>query len=398
MVELRGPRCTSWLGRLHRHEGFRAEDAASYYDYSLLGTEPVEQFGSEPTDYSTDVVAKRAVDFITGADPATPLFAVFAPYGPHAPFHSAPRHAGLWPKERLQAPANEADISDKPAFMQALLPLPTPKLRRITRKQHETLLSVDEAVRQIYDALGPDRAANTLFVLLSDNGLMNGDHRLLGKYVPYAGATEIPLLMRWDGVIEAGQVNSRVFTIQDVTTTIVEAAGASLPTEGVGYLSPPRDGTVLEGIETTKDGFTRPAYCGWRTERYLYVRYSNGAGEELYDYDVDPAELDNRVTDPAYAETLEQLRATAQPACTPGPPGFLWDAEPRPRRLPATRGRLHGVSRRVRGRAAAPGHRPSTWPRAGPPHAEQRPQPALRRRPVGRTCHRGARRLHRGAA
>lgn len=302
--------------------------AASYYNYSLLGTEPVEQFGTEPSDYSTDVVAGRATEFITGADPSAPVFVLFAPYGPHSPFKSAPRHTGLWPKERLQPPSNEADITDKPAFMQALLPLPTRQLRRIMRKQHETLLSVDDAVRQIHDALGPDRAANTIFVMLSDNGLMNGDHRLVHKYVPYASATEIPLLMRWDGVIAPGQVDDRVFTIQDVTATIVEATGAALPTEGVGYLSPAREGTVLEGIETTKDGFTRPAYCGWRTERYLYVRYSNGAGEELYDYEVDPAELDNRATDPAYAETLDQLRATAQPACTPGPPGFLWDAEP----------------------------------------------------------------------
>lgn len=34
------------------------------------------------------------------------------------------------------------------------------------------------------------------------------------------------------------------------------------------------------------------------------------------------------IADPAYTKTLDQLRAVAQPLCSPGPPGFLWDAEP----------------------------------------------------------------------
>jgi N-acetylglucosamine-6-sulfatase len=131
------------------------------------------------------------------------------------------------------------------------------------------------------------------------------------------------------GRSDPASLDSRVITIQDVTATIVDAAGAALPTEGVSYLTDAeRTGSVVEGIETTKDGFTRPAYCGWRTKRYLYVRYSDGAGEELYDYDLDPAELDNRADDPAYADVAAALRDTSEKACSPAPPGFVWDARP----------------------------------------------------------------------
>lgn len=305
-----------------------AGGGGAYYDYQLLGSAPTESYGTEAAAYSTDVLASKASDFVAATDVAAPFFVIYAPFGPHAPSNAAPRHLGLWPGAPVLPPANEVDISDKPSFMQSLAPIPNRKLRKAVRKQHESLLSVDEGVQQVLTAIGPDRAANTLFVFLSDNSLMNGEHRLLGKYVPYAGATEIPIAMRWDGVLPAGQVDSRIFTIQDVATTIVEAAGATLPTEGVAYPSGAGDGTVVEGIETTKDGFTRPAYCGWRTEQYLYVRYSNGAGEELYDYAVDPDELNNSTADPAYTETLDHLRAVAQPLCSPGPPGFLWDAEP----------------------------------------------------------------------
>ncbi|MCZ3385837.1 MAG: sulfatase-like hydrolase/transferase, partial [Actinomycetia bacterium] len=289
-----------------------AGGGGAYYDYQLVGSAPSESYGANAEDYSTDVLAAKASDFVATTDPSAPFFVVYAPFGPHAPSNAAPRHVGMWPGAPIQPPTNEADMTDKPAFMQTLGPIPNRKLRRTIRKQHESLLSVDEGVHQIIDTLGPERSTNTLFVFLSDNALMNGDHRLLGKYVPYAGATEIPIVMRWDNLLPPGQVDSRIFTIQDVTTTIVEAAGATLPTEGVGYPSGTREGTVVEGIETTKDGFTRPAYCGWRTEQYLYVRYNNGAGEELYDYGVDPDELNNSVADPAYTKTLDQLRAVAQ--------------------------------------------------------------------------------------
>jgi arylsulfatase A-like enzyme len=300
----------------------------AYYSYDLLGTGSPESFGTAPEDYSSDVLAAKASDFVTGSDPGSPFFVVYAPFGPHAPSNPAPRHVGTWSTAALQPPANEADMSDKPAFMQSLPLLPNRQLRRAIRKQNESLMAIDEGVQRLIDAVGPDRAANTLFVYLSDNALLNGDHRLLGKYVPYEGATEIPIVLRWDGVIPAGQVDPTIFTIQDVTTTIIEAAGATLPTEGHGYLSGTRDGTVVEGVAVNTTGIARPAYCGWRTEQYLYVRYSNGSGEELYDYAVDPHELDNRAADPSYTDTLGQLRAIAQPACSPGPPGFLWDAEP----------------------------------------------------------------------
>ena len=301
----------------------------AYYNYSLVGTQPSESYANEPADYSTDVVAQKTEEFIAATDPSAPLFVVYAPFGPHAPYTPAPRHLGAWPKEPLTPPVNEVDISDKPEFMQSLLPIAKRKLRKMIRRQHQALISIDEAVQDIYTSLGGARAANTLFVFLSDNALMNGDHRLLGKYVPYEGATEIPIHMSWDGVIDPAGFDDRVFTIQDVTATIVDAAGANLSTEGFSYLAPGRRaGSVVEGVETSKNGFTRPAYCGWRTERYLYTRYSNGAGEELYDYDVDPAELDNRLNDPAYTDVLDELRSEAEATCSPGPPDYVWDAEP----------------------------------------------------------------------
>ena len=83
-----------------------------YYDYTLDGV----SYGSEATDYSTDVIAQRAVNIIenSGTDP---LFLYIAPYGPHSPYTPAPRH--------LTAPVSDLvhgsdftgfneNVSDKP--------------------------------------------------------------------------------------------------------------------------------------------------------------------------------------------------------------------------------------------------------------------------------------------
>ena len=296
----------------------------AYYHYDLLGSEPTQSYGNDPADYSTDVLAQRTVDFINNTSPSEPFFAIYAPYAPHGPATSAPRYKGTWPPEEVVPPANEKDMSDKPAFMQQLPLLKRTKLNTTLRKQHEALLPVDDAVDAILTAVGPDRIANTLFVFTSDNGLLNGDHRLTGKNAPYEGSTEIPMVMRWDGVIDPGAITARVFTLQDITATVVEAAGATLPTEGVSWLSGPRNGSVVEAMETAQGDVIRPAYCGWRTPRYLYVRYSNGAGEEFYDYSVDPAELRNAIQNPQYSAIIDQMRSAAQAACNPTPPGFSW--------------------------------------------------------------------------
>ncbi|MFL6182608.1 MAG: sulfatase, partial [Actinomycetes bacterium] len=301
-----------------------------YFGYDIAGTLPTEHMGGAEEDYSTDVYGTRAADFIASTPESTPFLTIFAPHAPHSPFTSAPRYQGSWPLEDLVPPANEQDMGDKPSFMQALPLLKRSQLKATLRKQHEALLPVDDAVQQIVSAVGPSRVANTLFIFTSDNSLMNGDHRMTGKAMPHAGATQIPMVMRWDGVIDSGAITSRLLTLQDVTATIAEAAGATFPTEGISWLSGRRDGSVVEGIESTRDHIVRPAYCGWRTSRYLYVRYSSGAGEELYDYSTDPAELRNAIFNTQYAAIADQMRTAAQSVCDPGPPGFSWDVQPTP--------------------------------------------------------------------
>jgi N-acetylglucosamine-6-sulfatase len=306
--------------------GFRTTD---YYNWSTGGTVN-ETFGDSPEDYSTDVLSDYAVDFVNNANPDKPLFLYYSPFAAHKPFIPAPRHEGTWHNESLYGAFNEKNMSDKPQFMQDKEKLVRAREVRNQRLRHEMLMSVDEGFARIWDALA-DRVDNSIFVLMGDNGWMQGDHRMWAKDMPYRHSSGVPMAVRWDGHLGTG-VSERVTANIDLTATIAEATGTTMDTEGRSVISTHRTGVVLEQMDSllslpttgARPDRSHPAYCGYRTARYLYVEYTQAEGRELYDYSVDPNELHNKVNRDAYARVVERMRGKAQVACSPTPYGFAW--------------------------------------------------------------------------
>jgi len=293
-----------------------------YYNYQLVGTQPTEEFGRSPVDYSTDVLADRAVRFVRDAPAEEPLFLMFTPYAPHEPFTPAPRDKGSWkPKTAYRNPAvNEKFMGDKPPFMHHLPKVDRKWIDRAQDRTGESLRAVDKAVSRLINVLGP-RINDTLLVFMSDNGMQWGEHRMVNKYKPHRWSTDVPLMMRWDGHIDPGPV-PRLATNVDLTATILDAAGeaGALTTEGVSLLDDKRTAMVLEALGSGD----HPPYCGVRLKNWMYVEYSNDTGSELYDYVHDPFELHNLTHDPAAAAKKSKMRTLAQTLCSPVPPGFTW--------------------------------------------------------------------------
>lgn len=302
----------------------------AYFGYALTdGT----WHGTEPEDYSTDVLAQRARSFVHGTPKGKPLFVLLAPYGPHSPYVPAPRHIGA--ADRLQdtpvaATSPEPLLDPVPASSE----LPGPRWTRrrqadgvaaldvVRRGQEESLLSVDDAIGSLLRTLRrTGRERDTLFVFMSDNGYLWGEHGMVGKDVPYAPATRIPLVVRWDGHVPAGAVDRRLALNVDIARTLASAASTPMSTDGLDLFGPKkRKGFVLEAMAGYR---RRPAYCGWRTKRRMYVRWATGR-EELYDYRTDPAEQRNLAREPSVRKVKERMRANAREACAPEPPGFDW--------------------------------------------------------------------------
>lgn len=302
-------------------------DHVGYYNYTLTdGT----THGALPRNYSTDVLRRRAVRFIRSTPAEQPLFLYFAPFGPHRPYTPAPRHKGYWTGRlpSYRPPSVTENVGDKPPWIRQYSRVRQSKIDSKLAKAQDALMSVDEALGRIAGALeDTGRMSNTLFIFLSDNGLLMGEHHLFSrKNLPYKQSTSIPMIVRWDGHVAPNSVDSRLALNVDLARTIARAAGVRMTTEGLDLLgSDRREGFPLEATKRyPRDSAPdRPAYCGYRLPEWLYVQYATGE-QELYSYEVDPHELQNLAGDARYQQRLDSLRTRAVASCRPLPPDFVW--------------------------------------------------------------------------
>jgi N-acetylglucosamine-6-sulfatase len=301
---------------------FAFRSSSRYFNYVIANGTAMLPFGEAARDYSTDVLADEAVRFIREA--TDPFFLYFVPFAPHVSdwlsAEPAPRHTGVYAgavAPPTSTALNEADLSDKPRYLQNRGKLPTDGLAELRQDQAETLLAVDEAIARILSALqSSGKLADTLILFTSDNGYLWGEHRIANKGVPYEEALRVPLVMRWDARGLAG-VDRRIALNVDLAPTIADAAAIRAPNaEGRSLFSDNRRGGFLfEGYDPPWP----PAYCGYR-ERWKYVQYRTG-DEELYDLRRDPFERLSLARRPQYRAIVMGYRVrVARSRCDP--PGF----------------------------------------------------------------------------
>ena len=311
---------------------FAGENGAFFNYQAFDNATGVRAYGSDPEDYSTDVIAEKAVTFIRTTSVDRPFFLMVTPYGAHDPWTPAPRHRHAFDDAPVDlGPAFWEDVSDKPAYIRRRSRSWAAEMRERTRAEWETLRSIDEMVARLFATLAATgRVRTTVFIFMSDHGLSNGQHRWQHKLTPYEESIHIPLFVRYDaGRTLQGARSSAVVANVDITPTILALTGTWLPrVEGrslrpllIGAEEKVRDMVLLEhaGI----DGAIVPPYCGLRTSRYTYARYAGGF-EELYDLDRDPHQLKNVARSPAYAAIVEQLDREVRWRCAPTPPGFAF--------------------------------------------------------------------------
>ncbi len=213
----------------------------------------------------------------------------------------------------------------------------------------DSIEKMDSQVGDILQRLETECIAdNTVVIFIGDNGRCH----LRGKCWLYDGGIQVPLIIRWPDHIEPGTVNHDLVSMIDVSATILEIAGAELPS----YL----DGRPIFGPRAQKrdcifaardliDEVMDHIRCV-RTKRFKYIRNYNpengyyeceyvqnhrpmlrvikelGAQgkltpaqqlllaetkpeEELYDLESDPHEINNLAQSPAHQQTLKELRA-----------------------------------------------------------------------------------------
>jgi N-acetylglucosamine-6-sulfatase len=311
----------------------------------VFGPAPYSYWGThKPSDYSPDVTGKVTEQLVTGERKSKkPFFIWWAPAAPHREDvattlmgrrgrdpRPAPRYAQKSSGFKLPRPKsfNEANFSDKPSNMRDHAPVLSDKQIAQLQLDYEgrigSLLAVDDHVKRLMAILKKTHQdRNTLVVFVSDNGWLQGQHRIPGdKFLPYEESLRVPLILRGPGVPKGKTVHGQVSNIDFAATLLdVARAHAGRPQDGVSLMpaarDPKRHPNKLVEIEAPRplfeqnvpvNAWDRP-YKGVRTERYTYVRYTETGDVELYDRKVDPGELLNRASFAAYAKVRAHLAA-----------------------------------------------------------------------------------------
>src|SRR5919107_2202310 len=286
-----------------------------YFNYDVNNNGTIKHFGTTDSAYLTDVLRKQTESFIDASvAKRKPFFAYVTPLAPHAPAQPASRDLHTY--DGVKAPQldsfNDAEVSDKPPWIQSLPILTSTQIADLDKrheKRVETLQALDDLVEGVVNKLqGSGQLSNTYIVFTSDNGYHSGEHRIIhGKGRPYEEDNHMPLLIRGPGVA-AGSSTDKLVLNTDYFPTFTELAGIQSPSYVEGRsLQPLLTGTatvlnwrraILLEAHQSKQGGETPTYSGILTNSgSKYIEYEGGV-REFYDLGADPSELTN-IYDPA---------------------------------------------------------------------------------------------------
>ncbi len=198
-----------------------------------------------------------------------------------------------------------------------------------------TLLAVDESINTLLNYLDTRGLSdNTLVIYVGDQGFYLGEHGLYDKRWIFEESFRMPLIMRWKGRIPAGIRSQAMVQNIDYAPTLCELAGADnqrnmgsfqgsslTPLFANGDAPSFANRALYYAFYEQPGEHNAPRHDGLRTQRYTLARIWTPTAEErrtgrrlpenewlLIDNATDPQQLKNVATDPAYAETIRQLK------------------------------------------------------------------------------------------
>lgn len=305
--------------------------------------------------YATDLITDFSLDFLKRRNKNRPFFLMCHHKAPHRPWQPDARHAGMYEEAAMPEPFNLLDhyqnrsraaanatlrVGENMTKTDLKRDIPSElkgdALRRWAYQYYikdylRCIASVDDNVGRLLDYLdAQDLAKDTLVIYTSDQGFFLGEHGYFDKRFMYEESLRMPFLIRYPAGIRPGAVNNDMVLNLDFAPTWLDYAGLKIPADLQGRSFR----RILEG-RTPKNWRTSmyyrywmhladhgvPAHYGVRTHRYKLIYYygqpldAKGALQpptepewELFDLQKDPYEMNNVYADPAYAQTVKELK------------------------------------------------------------------------------------------
>ena len=326
-----------------------------YYNYSLsVNGKKEEHKDSYKSDYLTDVIHRRALDFLDKQKGHNPFFLMLSTPACHQPFDSAPQYMKNFTTAYAPRTKNfNVHGNDKHWLIdQAITPMPNDTVAMIDdyfRKRWRTLLSVDDMIEGVVEKLRAMKQLNNTYIFFtSDNGYHLGQFSLpYDKRQLYDFDIRVPLIVRGPNITAKSISEESVMNI-DLAPTFLDIARQPLLSGFDGVSLVPllhgknvdlRDAVLVEyhGEHSdvipgcpkyTNQGMANcDAHCVCEdssNNTYGCVRYDKGNETykycalqddsnfvEVYDLKADPYELTNlaKTADPDILSRLSQMLA-----------------------------------------------------------------------------------------
>jgi arylsulfatase A-like enzyme len=282
----------------------------------------LEGDGEMHGDYRT---ATRAVELLEELQ-AKPFFLAVGFTKPHSPPTAPARLFELYDPAKSPLPPDFAALPTVPAgFPEASVPPRSGDLfigreasaqaaREMISAYYASLTFTDVQVGRVLAALDRLKLRDrTIIVLFGDHGYHLGEKGKWSKHGSlFEVAARVPLIVCLPGAA-AGKSSPRTVQLLDVYPTLVELCG--LPA-----MSGLEGQSVAPLLKDPQAAWPHPAYIvcksgpafgrSVRTERWRYSDWDEGAaGAVLFDEVADPHETKNLAGDPAFQETVAELKA-----------------------------------------------------------------------------------------
>ena len=364
---------TAMIGKWHLREEPAAFDyycvlpgQGDYFDttFRVQGSKPwpdntIQMLGM----HSTDAITMQTLNWLENIrDPNRPFFLAHQYKAPHDMFENAPRYDSYLEDVTIPEPSNlreplsgsvatkgkGAGMSRYSRWLLGERLGVDPNLedddyydatyQTFLKRYLRCVKGVDDGIAQLLDYLERENLLdNTLIVYTGDQGYFLGEHDLMDKRWMYEEAMRMPLIIHWPKAVKCAQVNDWLINNTDFAPTLLEIAGANVPS----YMQGKSFAKALLGEEKPADwreatyyrywmhmahNLEVPAHFGIRTDRYKLIFFygidfsdsgrpttpQTPAAWEFYDLDKDPSEMHNQYGNPEYrtviAEMKEQLK------------------------------------------------------------------------------------------
>lgn len=329
---------TAFVGKFLNEYGSGSPRPPGWDVWNPMTTGLYDYFGTTfragsglPGEYSVDTVAREtsALVRLLGSG-SRPFFLWSSPVAPHArllgpqqwgPPLAAARHAATPVDVRapsLRKPSFNRWAGPQPGVVGTVRGWRTSEIQAYFRQRVRSLRAVDDLVARLVGALRERHLLDHTYVFFtSDNGMLLGEHGVVGKNLLYDEALRIPMLVRGPGVVPG--LRSRVpVALTDLAPTFLDLAGApSRGLDGASFRTVLSGGPVrwrdtqllLTGRATAGSFASGWGFRGVRTRRYTYGFDAGSGTVLLFDRRRDPYEVHDVAQRPAYREVRLELAA-----------------------------------------------------------------------------------------